>query len=131
MPSLRCTFKIFAGKIDVGFSTAEIVIYHFLLYREILLTFSVAYQSKMLMVPFDWVARVLKFPTDDQMVQDCKYYGIHVDQQSKAVRFFKTDFNAEKPLVTKFHLTSDKTRIAKITVFFILNACRLSRGKSK
>lgn len=108
---------------------AEIATYHFLLYREILLTFSVGYQSKMLMVPFEWVARILKFPADDQMVQDCKYYGIHVDQQSKALKFFKTDFDAVKPVVNRFHSISDEPRIANITVFF-LNTCRLNRGKS-
>lgn len=71
------------------------------LLREILLTFSVGYQSKMLMVPFDWLAGILQFATINQMVHDCEYYGIRVDQQSKAVKFVKSDFNSEKPVVNK------------------------------
>lgn len=59
------------------------------------------YQSKLLMVPLDWLSKVLQFPSVDQLVQDCKYYGIHVDHQAKAVKFAKADFNVAKPVVSK------------------------------
>lgn len=53
------------------------------------------------MVPLDWLSKVLQFPSVDQLVQDCKYYGIHVDHQAKAVKFAKADFNVAKPVVSK------------------------------
>lgn len=57
------------------------------------------YQSKMLTVPFEWLSKILLFSTVDHLVQDCKYYGIHVDPKLKAVKFLKADFIVANPVV--------------------------------
>lgn len=61
------------------------------------------YQNKVLTVPFEWLSKVLLFTTVEHLVQDCKYYGIHVDQHTKTVKFSYADFNAVQPVVRAFH----------------------------
>lgn len=69
-------------------------------YRELLLRFSVAYQSKVLTVPLDWLKNVLNCSSLNDVLTDCKYYNIKCEISQNCVRFNRSEFDAAKPIVS-------------------------------
>ena len=67
--------------------------------RELLLRFSVAYQSKSLTVPSEWLQKVLLYENRDLLLQDCHYYGLEIVNRTD-VRFERIKFDTSKLIVS-------------------------------
>lgn len=71
----------------------------FLPISDLMQCFSVAYQNKVLTVPFDWLTKIMLYESWQQLTTDLKYYGLAVDAQAKCVRFQRDSFLSSKPMV--------------------------------
>ncbi|XP_053688480.1 SAC3 domain-containing protein 1 [Sabethes cyaneus] len=62
--------------------------------RQMLLRFSVAFQSKVLIVPLEWLHHVLHYQKCEglALIDDCKYYNLQVIDQSARSTKTKTDW---------------------------------------
>ncbi|CAH1175860.1 unnamed protein product [Phaedon cochleariae] len=58
---------------------------------------STAYHSKNLRYPLDALQHLLLYNTQDEIIYDCKYYGLNV--LNNGIQFSKTDFDQNKPKV--------------------------------
>ncbi|XP_058830888.1 germinal-center associated nuclear protein [Topomyia yanbarensis] len=54
--------------------------------RQLLLRFSIAFNSKVLTVPLEWIGHVLQYQENEAvaLIDDCKYYGLQIVDQPKA-----------------------------------------------
>lgn len=77
----------------------RLIEFRYFIHRELLQSFSMGYQSKVLTVPLEWLSEVLLIDSMEHLEQDCKYYGITVDRKTKTAKFAKADFNAVIPVV--------------------------------
>lgn len=55
-------------------------------------------------VPLNWLKKIMFYDSVDQLLNDLKYYGLVVDQQSKSVRFERILFQSSKPTVNFLNL---------------------------
>lgn len=96
----RSRFRRFEGKMLVfknnNFTRTNLRQFH----RDMLLRFSIAYQSKVLKVPITWLKRILIYDNTKDVINDCKYYNISCDLSSDCVRFNHSEFDATRPVVS-------------------------------
>lgn len=78
--------------------------FRWLIFSDLLQCFSVAYQSKMLAVPFDWLKQILLYHSIDQLAEDLKYYGLVENTQVKCLNFQRDSFQAAKTIVSLSNL---------------------------
>lgn len=64
-----------------------------------MLCFSVAYQSKVLTVPLDWLKAIMFYTSIRQLTTDLQYYGLTVDLNSNTIKFQRDLFQSAKPVV--------------------------------
>lgn len=76
-------------------------------YREILLRFSVAYHSRTLTVPLNWLKKILSCSDTDEVIGLCKYYNISCDAATGSVKFNRPDFDLTRPIVSDFFCTTE------------------------
>lgn len=61
--------------------------------------FSVAYHSKVLSVPMDWLKNILFYDSIHHLTSDLKYYGLTSDAQTKTIKFQRDEFQSSKQTV--------------------------------
>lgn len=68
--------------------------------REILQSFSIAYQSKVLTVSNEWLMNILLYDSERRLIEEFTYYGIQINEKTHNVRFNKADFKFDIPTVS-------------------------------
>lgn len=68
-----------------------------------MLCFSVAYQSKVLAVPLDWLKDLMFYRSIRQLTTDLQYYGLTVDLNSNTIKFQRDSFQTAKPIVIYYY----------------------------
>lgn len=69
-----------------------------------LLRFSAAYQSKILIVPINWIANILYYSSDHDLLADCKYYNCEISSDELNVKFNKSIFYESVEVVSTFYI---------------------------
>ncbi|KAJ8947784.1 hypothetical protein NQ317_003564 [Molorchus minor] len=69
--------------------------------RKALETMSVAYNSKNLSFPVQLLKELLLYDTEEQLISDCRYYGLEV--QNNGVYFSKSLFDLKKSTTPQKH----------------------------
>lgn len=72
--------------------------------REILKSFSIAYQNKVFTVPNEWLMNILLYDSEQRLIAEMRYYGIQIDEEAHNVRFNKADFKFDIPTVSAWHV---------------------------
>lgn len=69
-----------------------------------LATFSVAYQSKVLAVPLQWLSAVLLYADQKQLTTDLKHYRCQLNATGDGVLFVRNSFDAQIDVVSAITL---------------------------
>ncbi|XP_067646463.1 germinal-center associated nuclear protein isoform X2 [Eurosta solidaginis] len=93
--------------------------------RKIYLAFSYAYSSKQLVVPADFICKLLLHENLADVFADCKYYNIEVNVDKLSLRFSKTDFNSAATVLKEKHEIFVDKKMEKIYLPEILLLKRL------
>ncbi|XP_055911980.1 SAC3 domain-containing protein 1 [Eupeodes corollae] len=77
--------------------------------RQVFQIFASAYSSKQLLLPVDWLRKLLLYSNNSEVVQDCKYFELEYISEKNAIRFYKSDFKCENvPLKQKHEGFADE-----------------------
>lgn len=88
--------------------------------KKVLQTMSVAYNSKNLTFPLEILKNLFLYNTVDDVISECKHYGLHCDQDN--VHFLKDNFNRNQTLARPTRLNFlDKQVEDRDIVHLILN----------
>lgn len=79
---------------------------------------SVAYNSKNVCFPIDVLTKLLLYNTTSELIADCRYYGLKVDENG--VRFLKTDFVEGKPNMKLKHSRAIDEKLQKTDLATLL-----------
>uniref|UniRef100_A0A336M416 CSON011834 protein n=1 Tax=Culicoides sonorensis TaxID=179676 RepID=A0A336M416_CULSO len=94
--------------------------------RHLLLTFSVAYSSKQLSVPIEWLRRVLMYDEKDKtidLIDHLKYYGIEYSNATQTVKFEKKfDMDKQQISASTHAFVEQKLNCDNFEDYFLLNS---------
>lgn len=82
--------------------------------RQVFLVFASAYSSKQLVVPAEWLRKLLLYNNKTEVVADCKYFELEYFSEKEAIRFYKTDFKAENEPIKQKHEVFVEEKLKKI-----------------
>lgn len=82
--------------------------------RKLYLVFAHAYTSKQLFVPAKFVCKLVLYADVSNLLADCKYYNIKLNEDKSSLQFQKSDFNVNAVALKEKHEGFVEKKLAKI-----------------
>ncbi|XP_055843346.1 germinal-center associated nuclear protein [Episyrphus balteatus] len=82
--------------------------------RQVFLIFASAYSSKQLLLPVEWLRKLLLYSNKIDVAEDCKYFELEYFSEKEAIRFYKSDFKNENVAIKQKHEAFVEEKLKKI-----------------